>query len=107
MAELKYVGTSATRIDGAEKVMGSAQFVDDLDFGPDLLHAEIVESPYAHALIKSINTAEAEAVPGVVKVVTLGMIPPVRKSVLSGTNPDMVILQQIWKAVNEESCLRW
>ena len=70
MAELKYVGTSATRIDGAEKVMGSAQFVDDLDFGPDLLHAEIVESPYAHALIKSINTAEAEAVPGVVKVVT-------------------------------------
>ncbi len=70
MAELKYVGTSATRIDGAEKVTGAARYVDDLDFGPDLLHAVIVESPHAHALITGIDKSEAEAVPGVVKVIT-------------------------------------
>jgi carbon-monoxide dehydrogenase large subunit len=44
--------------------------VDDLDFGPDLLYAAMVESPHAHALIKGIDATEAEAVPGVVKVVT-------------------------------------
>ncbi len=70
MTELKYVGQPASRIDGLDKVTGAAQYVDDLDFGPQLLHAEIVESPYAHALIKSIDTSAAEKVPGVVRVVT-------------------------------------
>jgi carbon-monoxide dehydrogenase large subunit len=70
MPELKYVGRPETRIDGLEKATGAAVFVDDIDFGPDLLHAAIVESPHSHARILSIDTAEAEAVPGVVKVVT-------------------------------------
>ena len=70
MPDYKYIGHSSTRIDGREKVTGAAQFVDDIDFGPDLLHAAIVESPHAHALIKGIDTSEAEAVPGVLKVVT-------------------------------------
>lgn len=66
---LKYVGSSATRIDGLPKVSGSATFVDDIDFGPGLLHAVIVESPHAHASIVSIDKSAAEAVPGVVRVV--------------------------------------
>ena len=70
MNNLKYVGQNEVRIDGLEKVTGAARYVDDLDFGPNLLHAEIVESPYAHALITSIDTSEAEKMPGVVKVVT-------------------------------------
>jgi carbon-monoxide dehydrogenase large subunit len=70
MTQLKYVGESAQRIDGLEKVTGAATYVDDLEFGPNLLHAEIVESPFAHALIKKIDTAQAEKVPGVVRVVT-------------------------------------
>jgi CO/xanthine dehydrogenase Mo-binding subunit len=70
MSEFQYVGKSAVRIDGLEKVTGAALFVDDLDFGPDLLFAEIVESPHAHALIRRIDTAKAVAVPGVVKVLT-------------------------------------
>ncbi len=70
MQKLKYVGKSIGRLDGLEKVTGTAKFVDDIDFGPNLLHAAIVESPHAHALIKSIDTSAAEKVPGVVKVVT-------------------------------------
>ncbi len=70
MPDYKYIGHSSTRIDGREKVTGAAQYVDDIDFGPDLLHAAVVESPHAHALIKGIDTTEAEAVPGVVKVAT-------------------------------------
>ncbi len=70
MSDYKYIGHSSTRIDGLEKVTGAARFVDDFDFGPDLLHAAMVESPHAHALIRGIDATEAEAVPGVVKVVT-------------------------------------
>ncbi len=75
MPDFKYIGHSSTRIDGLEKVTGAARFVDDIDFGPDLLHAAMVESPHAHALIRGIDTTEAEAVPGVVKVVTGGDFP--------------------------------
>lgn len=70
MDNFKYVGKPVGRIDGVEKVSGAATFVDDIDFGPNLLHAEIVESPYAHALIEAIDTEAAEKVPGVVKIVT-------------------------------------
>lgn len=70
MADLKHVGTTAKRVDGLDKVTGAAQYVDDLDFGPNLLYAEIVESPFAHATIDAIDTSRAEEIPGVVKVVT-------------------------------------
>ncbi len=70
MPEYNFVGKSTTRIDGLEKVTGAATFVDDIEFGPGLLHAVIVESPHAHALIKSIDTSAAEMVSGVIKVVT-------------------------------------
>jgi carbon-monoxide dehydrogenase large subunit len=70
MSSLKIVGESPERIDGLEKITGAATYVDDIDFGARLLHAEIVETPYAHALIKSIDTSAAEKVPGVVRVIT-------------------------------------
>ncbi len=70
MKELKYIGKPTPRIDGLEKVTGAAVFVNDIEFGPNLLHGAIVESPHAHALIKHIDTSEAEALPGVVKVLT-------------------------------------
>ncbi len=70
MDDLRYIGHPEVRVDGLDKVTGAAVFVDDLDFGPDLLHAAVVESPYAHARIVRIDTSEAEALPGVVRVVT-------------------------------------
>jgi CO/xanthine dehydrogenase Mo-binding subunit len=70
MKDQKYIGKSIVRIDGKAKVSGAAEFIDDLDFGPDLLHAAIVESKFAHAVINKIDTSEAEKVPGVVKIVT-------------------------------------
>jgi carbon-monoxide dehydrogenase large subunit len=70
MRELQFVGTGVSRIDGLEKLTGAATYVDDIDFGPALLYAEVVESPHAHARIMSIDTSKAEAVPGVVGVFT-------------------------------------
>jgi CO/xanthine dehydrogenase Mo-binding subunit len=70
MADLKFIGQPVRRVDGEVKISGAAQFVDDLEFGPDLLYAAIVESSRAHAMIDGIDTAEAEAVPEVVKIVS-------------------------------------
>jgi carbon-monoxide dehydrogenase large subunit len=70
MAGYKFIGQPLERVDGRVKVSGAAQFVDDLEFGPDLLYAAIVESGQAHALIDAIDTAAAAAVPGVVRIVS-------------------------------------
>ena len=42
---------------------------------PNMLYAKVARSKYPHALIKSINTARAEAVPGVVTVLTHKDVP--------------------------------
>jgi CO/xanthine dehydrogenase Mo-binding subunit len=65
-----HIGRSVPRIDGLDKITGAAQYVDDLDFGRDLLHAEIVASPHAHARILAVDTYRAMQVPGVVRIVT-------------------------------------
>ncbi len=70
MEKLRNIGKSAVRVDGKEKVSGAALFTDDLEYGPDLLYAEIVESPHAHAMILKIDTSEAEKIPEVLTVVT-------------------------------------
>jgi CO/xanthine dehydrogenase Mo-binding subunit len=64
------VGKSVRRVDAFEKVTGTAEFVDDMAFGPSLLYGKIVHSPIAHGLIKRIDATEALAVPGVKAVVT-------------------------------------
>ena len=48
---------------------GEGRYVDDITL-PNMLHAAIKRSPHAHALIKSIDTSKAEALPGVVRVLT-------------------------------------
>ena len=64
------VGNNVLRVDAKEKASGAAVFTDDIQFGNDLLHARIKRSPYPHALIKTINTSQAEALLGVKAVVT-------------------------------------
>ncbi|HWH75886.1 MAG TPA: xanthine dehydrogenase family protein molybdopterin-binding subunit [Candidatus Binatus sp.] len=63
------VGTSVPRIDGVEKVTGAAKFTGDLNF-PDLLEAKVLRSPLPHAEIISIDARKAEALPGVIAVLT-------------------------------------
>ncbi len=64
------IGDSVRRVDAREKVVGSAMFADDLQFGAGLLYARIKRSHLPHALIKRIDTSKARALPGVKAVVT-------------------------------------
>lgn len=67
--EFKYLGKNYNRPDAINKVTGKAVYLDDVRL-PGMLHAAILHPEYAHAKILSIATAEAEKMPGVVKVVT-------------------------------------
>jgi CO/xanthine dehydrogenase Mo-binding subunit len=72
------VGVSVPRADAAEKLRGQAQFAGDI-VAPRMLHGKVLRSPVAHAAIVSIDTDEAESMPGVVCVLTardLGDIGP-------------------------------
>jgi CO/xanthine dehydrogenase Mo-binding subunit len=64
------VGESKPRIDAREKVTGTAQYADDIQFGNKLLHARIKRSPHPHALIKKVDLSKARALPGVKAVVS-------------------------------------
>src|ERR1044071_947689 len=66
---LEVVGTSVPRVDGAEKVTGTAKYTADLPL-TGALWGKTLHSPYAHALIKRIDTSEAAALPGVFAVIT-------------------------------------
>ncbi len=63
------VGTRPTRPDGADKVTGRARYGADLQ-SPGMLVGLILRSPHAHAVIRSIDTSAAEALPGVKAVAT-------------------------------------
>ena len=67
--ELKVVGTNPVKHDGPDKVTGKAKFGADLLL-PGMLFGKILRSPHPHAVIKSIDTSKAEALPGVKSVVT-------------------------------------
>ena len=56
-------------------VSGEARYVDDFPLVPGLLHAQIVSSPVACGILKSINTEAARAVHGVVAVLSAEDIP--------------------------------
>lgn len=64
-----YVGKSVPRADGRRLLDGRGRFVDDLQL-PRMLHAAFLRSPYAHAEIRSIDTAQAQNAPGVAAVFT-------------------------------------
>ncbi|MBR3166545.1 MAG: carbon monoxide dehydrogenase, partial [Lachnospiraceae bacterium] len=57
-------GNAYVRIDAEAKVTGTAVYTDDV-YLPETWYCKLVHSPYAHALIKSIDFTEAEKVPGV------------------------------------------
>ena len=63
------VGSRQVRREDPALLTGEARFVDDLVV-PGALHATIVRSPYAHARIRSIDSTEAQGMPGVVAVFT-------------------------------------
>jgi carbon-monoxide dehydrogenase large subunit len=76
---MSYVGQAVPSFTNTRLVAGRGQFVDDVQL-PGMTYAAILRSPFAHARIGSIDTAAAEALPGVLCVLT-------GRDVKEGMNP--------------------
>ena len=68
-ARLTTVGQPHSRVDGFERVSGTAEYTYDIHL-PGMLVGKILRSPHPHARIKKIDITKAEALPGVRFVLT-------------------------------------
>src|ERR687885_1172226 len=64
-----WLGRSVKRKEDDRFIQGRGNYVDDIRL-PGMLHMAILRSPFAHARINSIDVSKAQALPGVVAVVT-------------------------------------
>ncbi|MBM4371066.1 MAG: 2Fe-2S iron-sulfur cluster binding domain-containing protein, partial [Deltaproteobacteria bacterium] len=73
---LRYVGKACGKVDGYLLARAEAAFVEDR-VRPGHCHLKVLPSPHAHAYIRRIDTTRAEALPGVVAVLTYRNCPDV------------------------------
>ncbi len=60
----RLIGSKIQRLDGPAKATGKAKYSYDINRN-GMLHAVMLRSPHAHAKIKSLDTSDAEKMPGV------------------------------------------
>ena len=85
---MSIVGESITRIDAYDKVIGTAKYPGDINL-PEQLYMKILFSGKAHAIIRKINTSQAEKYPGVIAVFTAKDVP---NNVYGLISPDQPVL---------------
>ena len=106
---LKIVNRPVVKKDAAALVTGKSVYTNDLA-PSDCLIVKVIRSPYAHALIKDINTARAEAVPGIECVLTYKDCPDKRFTMAGQTYPepspyDRLILDQRVRFVGDAAAI--
>jgi xanthine dehydrogenase molybdenum-binding subunit len=100
----KVIGTRPIRHDGTDKVTGRALYGADLRL-PGMLFGAVLRSPHAHARIRSIDTRQAEALPGVKAVITALDLPVVQSKVQNIGEASTDVLYQSWKVMAHEKAL--
>ena len=85
------VGKEIKSEEDIRKCRGQAIYLAD-KYCPGMLWGGILRSPYAHALIKSVNTKKAENLPGVEAVLTFDRCPK-RKYNCAGSPPSANIVK--------------
>lgn len=71
VAEVKprWIGSAMKRVEDRHLLNADTNFVDDIKF-PDVLYVAVLRSPYARAILRSVDTTDALNMPGVVDVIT-------------------------------------
>jgi len=69
IAAERYTGASIKRSEDPRILTGRGRYVDDLKL-PGMLHAAFVRSPLAHGRVLAVDVSAAQALPGVVLVLT-------------------------------------
>jgi CO/xanthine dehydrogenase Mo-binding subunit len=88
-AEFHVIGTAAQRSDARGHVLGQTQYFEDVSYR-GMTHLKMHRSTRHHALIKSVDTAPALDVPGVLRVLTWRDVPNNWYTILRliGVQPD-------------------
>jgi len=95
------VGRSVQRSDAPAKVTGRAIFTEDIKL-PNMLFGKLLTSPHAHAVVKSIDTAAAEALPGVKAVITGRDVSDVHYGVSPARYDEVVLAKDRVRFVGDE-----
>ena len=85
------IGQPVRRTEDPTLLRGEGRYTDDLN-EPGQAYAYIVRSPYAHARILSIDAREAEALPGVIAVITSKDFTDISPYMGRGKNKDHPII---------------
>jgi putative selenate reductase molybdopterin-binding subunit len=85
--QLEVVGRNARKVDGVKLAVGRATFVDDVDMR-GMLHAKVLYSPHAHAIIKKIDVSKAEKLKGVHCVLTHENVPHIPYTTAGQGHPE-------------------
>lgn len=64
-----FIGVSVPRKEDLRLLTGAGVFIDDLNL-PDEAHAVMVRAPHAHAVVRTVDTSRAAAMPGMLAVLT-------------------------------------
>ncbi len=68
------IGSDFTKLEVKKKVLGTAEYVDDVEID-GMIYGSAIRSKYPRARVLSIDSKKAEALPGVVCVLTAADIP--------------------------------
>ena len=85
------IGMRVRNLDWEAKTGGLADYVGDLQL-PNMLHARLVRSVHAHANIRGVDTTAAEAVDGVIAIVTAADFDNARYTHHGGPLADRTVL---------------
>jgi len=71
---MTFLGKSVQRVDAIGKVTGETKYPGDIDL-PNQVYMKILFANRPHAVVKKIDTSQAEALPGVIAVLTAKDVP--------------------------------
>lgn len=98
------VGSRAFRIDVREKVLGYGEYPDDIEM-EGMVYASAVRSKHPRARILDIDYTKAEALPGVLAVLTAEDVPNNKVGHLQQDWDVMIAKGDITRAVGDAICL--
>jgi 4-hydroxybenzoyl-CoA reductase subunit alpha len=94
------VGKRARKVDSMAVATGQAIYTDDIQL-PRMLHGKLLRSPHAHAIVRSIDTSRALALPGVHAVIT-GEDLPAKYGVIPWTQDETALALDRVRFVGDE-----
>lgn len=76
MKQFHVVGKRQEKQEAKVKALGKLKYTGDL-YTPNMLHCKILRSPYANAIVKSVDKNDAQMIQGVVDIITYEDVPKI------------------------------